>query len=434
MDATKCPSHPVPTDSNTSSHRDDAMKFNQSHDVAFAVPFTHRLRFTESIAGDQFNVLQDVLMGGEAGPPKVMIVVDSDVMKHSADVRTIGRRLSECDSVRLVRGDDTPFACVLPGGEVVKNSTDGVERVLNLINDHDLDRRSYIVVIGGGAILDAVGYAAAIAHRGVRLVRLPTTTLAQDDSGVGVKNAINYFGKKNWVGTFAVPWAVINDAGLLATLPDRDFRCGFSEAVKVSLLKSKDDFYFLCDNARRIAARNMDVAFDAIQRSCVWHLKHITEGGDPFEALEARPLDFGHWSAHKMEPMSDYRIRHGEAVGIGVALDCIYSSLVHGLPHAEMMSVCKCMHDLGMALWDETLDDADVVMDGLEEFRQHLGGRLTVTMLRGVGDPIDVHEIDSDKMREAIRKLKTISTQLSAGENLGGASRSAATPSVKAAV
>ena len=91
-------------------------------------------------------------------------------------------------------------------------------------------------------MLDAVGFAAAIAHRGIRLVRLPTTTLAQADSGVGVKNGVNLFGKKNWLGAFAVPWAVLNDTALLATLPDRDFVAGFSEAVKVALLKSPEVF------------------------------------------------------------------------------------------------------------------------------------------------------------------------------------------------
>ena len=407
---------------------------SKCYDVPFSVPFTHRLRFTENLAGNEFQTLLEVMPVGETGPPKVMIVADADVVTHSDAARQIGRRLQESEAVQLIPGKTGPFACILPGGEQVKNETDGVERVLGLINHHDLDRRSYIVVIGGGAILDAVGYAAAIAHRGVRLVRLPTTTLAQDDSGVGVKNAINYFGKKNWVGTFAVPWAVINDAGLLSTLPDRDFRCGFSEAVKVSLLKSKDDFYFLCDNASAIRNRKMDVAFDAIQRSCVWHLKHITEGGDPFEAREARPLDFGHWSAHKMEPMSDYRIRHGEAVGIGVALDCVYSSIVHGLPRDEMMSVCKCMSDLGMSLWDETLDDADVVMEGLEELRQHLGGRLTVTMLEDVGRPIDVHEIDDEAMMTAIARLKTIATQLEANQSAAAAKQAAAKRAAKATV
>ena len=388
------------------------------HDVAFEVPFVHRLRFTHDIGGDDFEVLRDVLQGGEAGPPKVAVVVDKDVLRHCDCVVRIASQLDACDSIQLVPGDGVPFACVLEGGECVKNDSSGVEKVLELINQYDLDRRSYIIVIGGGAILDAVGYAAAIAHRGVRLVRLPTTTLAQDDSGVGVKNAINYFGKKNWVGTFAVPWAVINDRSLIETLPDRDFRCGFSEAVKVSLLKSREDFDYLCDNATAIRDRDMDIAFEAIQRSCMWHLRHITAGGDPFEALEARPLDFGHWSAHKMEPMCDYRIRHGEAVGIGVALDCIYSSRVHGMPREEMLAVCRCMHDLGLSLWDATLDDADVVMDGLEEFRQHLGGRLTVTMLRSVGQPIDVHEIDDASMLASIAELREIATRLDAGESL----------------
>ncbi|MEM6688561.1 MAG: 3-dehydroquinate synthase [Planctomycetota bacterium] len=383
-----------------------------AHDISFSVPFVHRLRFTFDIAGDDFKTLLDLLEPGGDAVPKVMIVVDQDLLEACPAVDALARRLDVCGQVQLVRADESPIACVLQGGEAVKNDSAGVDRLLSLINQHDLDRRSYVIAIGGGAVLDAAGYAAAIAHRGVRLIRLPSTTLAQDDSGVGVKNAINYFGKKNWVGTFAVPWAVINDRSLIQTLPDRDFRCGFSEAVKVSLLKSREDFDFLCDHAKQIADRDMDIAFDAIRRSCLWHLKHITQGGDPFEALEARPLDFGHWSAHKMEPLSGYRIRHGEAVGIGVALDCIYSSKVHGMPMDQAMAVCRCMHDLGLPLWDQTLDQAQVLMDGLEEFRQHLGGRLTVTMLRGVGEPIDVHDIDKEAMLESVLDLKRISHSL----------------------
>ena len=297
---------------------------------------------------------------------------------------------------------------MLPGGEAVKNSTDFVEQLLSLINERNLDRRSYIVVIGGGAVLDAASYAAAIAHRGIRVIRIPTTTLAQGDSGVGVKNAINFFRKKNWIGTFAVPWAVINDAALLTTLPNRDFRCGFSEAIKVSLLKSTTDFEELCDNATQIANREMESAFTAIKKSCLWHLKHITQGGDPFEALEARPLDFGHWSAHKMEQMSGYRLRHGEAVGIGVAIDCIYSTRVFGFPESDAQRVLQCLKDFQLPLWDSTLNDFDALLSGLEEFRQHLGGRLTITMLKAVGKPIDVHEIDSDAMRASVEQLRDL--------------------------
>lgn len=390
-----------------SSKRFDAS--GDPRDVSFAVPMTHRLRFTEEVAGDDFEELLALLHGQSAGhAPKVLVWADDEVARASDRVARIERRLSESDRAELV----APAHCFM-GGESVKNATGIVDMMLEQINACNLDRRSYIIAIGGGAMLDVAGYAAAIAHRGVRLIRLPTTTLAQADSGVGVKNSINHFGKKNWVGTFAVPWAVINDAGFLTTLPDREFCCGFSEAVKVSLLKSRSMFEGLCANATKIASRDMDVAKRVIEESCLMHLRHITEGGDPFESLESRPLDFGHWSAHRLEPMTDYRIRHGEAVGIGVALDTWYSTIRHGLSERVAEKVCQAMTDLGLPLWDAELDDFDRVLVGLEEFRQHLGGRLTVTMLRDVGDPIDVHEIDADAMRAAADRLQRIATTAS---------------------
>jgi 3-dehydroquinate synthase len=252
--------------------------------------------------------------------------------------------------------------------------------------------------------LDAVGFAVAIAHRGLRLVRIPTTTLAQADSGLGVKNGINLFQKKNWLGSFAVPWAVINDQCLLETLSDRDFRCGFSEAVKVALLKEPAFFHDIVRNATRITQRGAE-AWAVIGRSAWWHLQHITAGGDPFEMLEARPLDYGHWSAHKLEALTQFELRHGEAVAIGVAIDTVYSSLVHGLPPDDAAAVLECLQRLGLLHDHPALDLVDELFAGLEEFRQHLGGRLTVTMLREIGQPIDVHQIDQAAMREAINHV-----------------------------
>ena len=201
------------------------------------------------------------------------------------------------------------------------------------------------------------------------------------------------------------PWAVINDAGLLETLSDRDFHSGFSEAVKVALLKDKDEFDWLCNHATDIRQRIPDTCNRAIDRSCRLHLKHITEGGDPFEMLEARPLDFGHWSAHRLEPLTNYEIRHGEAVAIGVAIDCIYSSIKFGFPQLAVQQVLQTMNDMGLHLWHNELHPIDRLLGGLEEFRQHLGGRLTITMLRDVGSPVDVHEIDQHAMKTAIEKL-----------------------------
>ncbi|TWU08530.1 3-dehydroquinate synthase [Stieleria varia] len=378
-----------------------------SIDISFSVPFVHRLRVTENVAGDDFSQLLGVIHCGDAGPAKVLVIAEAAVHEASDRVSELDRKLSDADKVRRV-GE----LMLVDGGEAIKNDTVGVQQVLAAINQHDLDRRSYIIAIGGGAMLDAVGYAAATAHRGIRLIRLPTTTLAQADSGVGVKNAINYFGKKNWVGTFAVPWAVINDTELLQTVSDRDFRSGFSEAVKVMLLKDREQFDWLCQHAGEICQRQMGPAAHAIHQSCMLHLRHITEGGDPFEMLEARPLDFGHWSAHRLEPLTDYQIRHGEAVGMGVAIDCLYSTLRYGFPESDSMRVCECLAGLGLPLWHPALDDYKVLMTGLEEFRQHLGGRLTITMLQQIGRPIHVHEIDHRAMADAVAQLKQVAKHM----------------------
>ncbi len=374
-----------------------------SLDVPFAVPFVHRVRFTRDVLGADAHVLWEVLEPSEDRPARVQFWLDECLLSARPDLPARLRELARGGEGRLQLAGKVQ---AVPGGEACKNDVHILERMLKVFHAADLDRRSYVVAIGGGAVLDAVGFAAAIAHRGIRLVRLPTTTLAQADSGIGVKNSVNLFGKKNWIGTFAVPWAVINDAALLQTLSDRDFRCGFAEAVKVSLLKSPAFFDELCRTAGRIAARDIDAALAAIQASARLHLEHITRGGDPFEMLEARPLDFGHWSAHKLEALTQFRLRHGEAVALGVAIDSIYSAQVHGLPMADAVRVLSVLTELGFSLREPALEDTKPLFEGLEEFRQHLGGRLTLTMLAGVGRPIDVHEVDRACMRQAIRQVQ----------------------------
>ncbi|MEM7479045.1 MAG: 3-dehydroquinate synthase, partial [Planctomycetota bacterium] len=305
------------------SNRDEYLARSNSHsfDVEFSVPQTHRLRFTENCFGGDFTVLRDVFEASVNQTARLQVWVDDGVAKWDEKLLSqIADRIESTPGLEL-----TSPVRTIAGGEDVKNEPAIVNGLLKAFDDDHLDRRSYVVVVGGGAVLDTVGYAAAVAHRGLRLVRLPTTTLSQADSGVGVKNAVNWFGKKNWKGTFATPWAVINDQYLLQGLSDRDFRCGFSEAVKVALLKDPEFFQFLCANADKISLREKEPASHAIKQSVLLHLDHITRGGDPFEFRQARPLDFGHWVAHKLEAVTNYRLRHGEAVSIGVAVDTAYS-------------------------------------------------------------------------------------------------------------
>ena len=218
-----------------------------------------------------------------------------------------------------------------------------------------IDRHSYAVAIGGGAVLDAVGYAASIFHRGVRHVRLPTTVLAQADSGVGVKNAVNAFGTKNLVGVFAPPFAIVNDGGFIDHLPPREKRSGMSEAVKVALIRDRGFFEWIEANADALAVFHPNTLDRLIERSAQLHMRQIAEGGDPFETGSARPLDYGHWSAHRLESLTGHRVGHGEAVATGVALDTRYAVLAGLLPAGEDERVRRLLTKLGFSLWSDAL-------------------------------------------------------------------------------
>jgi 3-dehydroquinate synthase len=290
-----------------------------------------------------------------------------------------------------------------------------VSRILEAIHEAALCRHSYVAAVGGGAVLDVVGYAASTVHRGVRLIRLPTTVLSQDDSGVGVKNGVNEYGQKNYLGTFAPPFAVINDFSFLTTLSDRDWRGGVSEAVKAALIKDREFFEFIEQRAGALAGRDIAAMEAVVRRSAALHLQHIATGGDPFEMGSSRPLDFGHWAAHKLERLSAHRLRHGQAVSIGIALDTTYSYLAGWLSEPEWQRIIALLQALGLPVsapeLGRHLDVADhpaSVLRGLDEFREHLGGELTVMLLRAIGEPFDAHEIQRDLVVRSIGILDSL--------------------------
>lgn len=380
------------------------------HDTPFSVAFTHRLRFTHNVLATDnptlASSLHDPTQGNPAGdaPTRVLAWVDQGVLNGWPELAD--QLATYADAHRSVMTLAGPVRTV-PGGEACKNDRAVFETICQAIHDAELCRHSYVVVIGGGAVLDVVGFAAAIAHRGVRLVRIPTTTLAQADAGVGVKNGINAFGKKNYFGTFSPPWAVINDEQWLTSLPDRDWRCGFAEAVKVALVKDRALFDQIAAATDALTPRDLKTAVPIIRHSAQLHLRHITDGGDPFELTQARPLDFGHWAAHKLEQITDYQLRHGEAVAIGIALDATYSAMTGLLAPSDANTITDLLTRLGFGLYHDAMQETQTLLAGLDEFRQHLGGTLRVPLLTGIGQSIDVHTIDSAKMLAAIEQLAT---------------------------
>jgi 3-dehydroquinate synthase len=287
----------------------------------------------------------------------------------------------------------------VPGGEAIKVELTHIEAIQDAIQANAIDRHSYVIAVGGGAMLDAVGLAAATAHRGVRLVRVPTTVLAQNDSGVGVKNAVNLKGVKNYVGTFAPPWAVLSDLDFLEQLPRRERIAGIAEAVKVALIRDANFFRWLEGHVDELAICTAATEEAMIRRTAELHMRQIALGGDPFENGSARPLDFGHWAAHKLEALTRHHLRHGEAVAIGIALDSRYSVLAGLLEPGADERIAVLLEGLGLRIWHPALarrldGHRLALLAGLEEFREHLGGELCVTLLSAIGTGVEVDRID----------------------------------------
>ncbi len=313
-----------------------------------------------------------------------------------------------------LRGDALELAAppeTVPGGEPCKNDPDLVSRLLRRLDELAIDRHSWVIGIGGGAVLDLVGFVAATAHRGVRHARVPTTVLSQNDSGVGVKNGVNAFGKKNFLGTFAPPQAVINDASFLRTLHPRDRISGIAEAVKVALIRDRVFFEWLEASAGDLHDSEPVATARMIRRCAELHMRQIGQGGDPFERGNGRPLDYGHWSAHKLESLTGHELRHGEAVAIGIALDTRYSVQAGLLAAGGDERVYRVLKRLGFHLWHPAMETRDEsgqlrILDGLEEFRQHLGGDLSVSLLREIGRGEDVHVMDRDGVARALAWLR----------------------------
>ena len=371
---------------------------SDSLDLEFAVTYRHRIFFTEGAFASGNRVLADLFAGA-----KVIPIVDAGLAQSrpgfAAEIAAYGK----AQGVNFTRAP-----LVLTGGEAAKKDSAVVKAALAAIEADKICRHSYVLAIGGGAFLDAVGFAAATAHRGVRLVRMPTTTLGQGDAGVGVKNGINTFGKKNFTGAFAVPAAVVNDLALLASLDARGLRDGLVEAVKVSLLKDPDFFAQLEKEAPLLAAGDLPAIGRAVRRSAELHARHIAGNGDPFELGSARPLDLGHWAAHKLESMTQHRLTHGEAVAVGLALDLICARELGLFGKQETTRALDLLAALGFRTYapEMHLDGGVPMLAGLEEFREHLGGQLTLVLPTAIGRSTQVHEMAAAIVRQAADELR----------------------------
>lgn len=375
-------------------------------DQRFSVSYEFPVCFTRSSFAITNPVLRDILVRAGATRHKVFPVIDEQVLRDHPQLLVSLQEYAQhhADVIELIL---PPLS--VRSGEICKTDPLEVDEFYRITQERNIDRHSFTLVIGGGSVIDAIGYAAATAHRGIRLIRMPTTVLGQNDAGVGVKNAVNFLGRKNYLGTFVPPFAVINDFDFLRTLPQRDQRAGMAEAVKVALIKDRGFFDWLYNNRHQLAGFEDDAVEYLIRRCAELHLHHIASGGDPFERGSARPLDFGHWSAHRLEELSHSQpshsqLRHGEAVAIGIALDSLYSNAMGLIDDLLLAKIFATLKALGFALYHPALAQLDT-HKALQDFREHLGGELCITLLTGEGVAAQFNCIDTVVMAACADKL-----------------------------
>jgi 3-dehydroquinate synthase len=298
---------------------------------------------------------------------------------------------------------------ILKGGEQVKNDIMQLNTVLTRLDEAGLDRKDLVIITGGGAVLDLAGFVCSVFHRGIEHIRIPTTLLSQIDAGIGTKNGINFNGQKNFIGAFFPPKEVIIDPEYLKTLSTRELVAGIAEALKVALIKDKELFEAIEKHYDDIIELRIDDDSSELKRimwdTIIAHLEQIKT--DPYESEIARPLDFGHQWGHRIEILSDHALNHGEAVAIGMAIDSTISYHRGYISENDLKRILKTISNCKLPTYNKNLDAEDLY-PGLEDFRKHLGGELTITLLESIGTLKDVHSLEKAELKKAIDYLSEV--------------------------
>jgi 3-dehydroquinate synthase len=326
------------------------------------------------------------LLSRHAGAPRLLVVTDDVV--------------APLWMPRLEQGlAGRPFeVCVLPGGEEQK-TLGNVAAIIDALVSARLNRDGMVLALGGGVVGDVAGFAAASYQRGIAIVQLPTTLLAQVDSSVGGKTGVNHAGGKNLIGAFHQPSAVIADTDTLSTLPDRQLRAGLAEIVKAALAADAAFFAWLEANLAQLLAREAGALEEAIRRACA--IKAAIVGGDERDEGRRAILNLGHTFGHAIEAGAGYgRVLHGEAVAAGMALAAELSARAGRLAGEDARRVRELLTAAGLPV-DPPRLGRDRMLELMAMDKKVRGGALRLVLLDGIGNAA----VGNDYPREALETL-----------------------------
>lgn len=340
------------------------------------------------------------LLADRLGERQTVIITDTNVAP------IYGERL--CES--LARSGHETRQVTIEAGEASKSYAQLEDLLENLIS-HGIERSSVLIALGGGVIGDLTGFAASIALRGVEFVQVPTTLLAQVDSSVGGKTAINSRHGKNLIGTFYQPRLVVADTDTLSTLPPRELRAGYAETVKYGLLGDAEFFAWLEANGASLLSGEATAQIHAIERACEMKAEIVNQ--DERETGRRALLNLGHTFAHALEAETGYggTLLHGEAVAIGMVLAFDLSARLGLCPQPDAERVRAHLSAAGLptgfpehpaGAWSP-----DRLLEHIGHDKKVQAGRPTFVLARGIGDTFLTNEVASDDVARLLGDMAT---------------------------
>jgi 3-dehydroquinate synthase len=299
----------------------------------------------------------------------------------------------------------------LKGGEPTK-SYDGLQRTLDWLLEHKVDRQSLVIVLGGGVIGDLGGFVASIVMRGVPFVQIPTTLLAQVDSSVGGKTGINTNYGKNLVGSFYQPQAVLCDIGTLGTLPMREIKAGYAEIVKYGLINDIAFFEWLEENGQKVLALDEGAVIHAVEKSC--QAKAAIVAADEHERGQRALLNLGHTFGHALEAAAAYdgRLLHGEAVSIGMMMAFDLSCKMGLCSQEDPSRVQAHLKQCGMKtsvrdITPHINHSAEEIVALMASDKKAQNGKIGFILTRGIGQAFQSYDVDLADVQHIVEESMT---------------------------
>ena len=346
---------------------------------------SYDIKFTDS-----FTALPDALRKINA-PKKLLIVTDTNVEKLYAD---------EVKTLLCENGYDAQVYA-FPAGEEHK-SMDAILGICAACINHGLDRKSMIAALGGGVVGDMAGFAAAIYMRGIDFIQIPTTLLSQSDSSVGGKTGIDFMESKNILGAFRQPRLVYINVSTLKTLPQEQFVSGMGEVIKHGIIRDGDFFRYLEQNADSVKALNADtlIKMDKINCSIKAAVVETDEKENGLRAI----LNFGHTIGHAVESAFDFKMTHGECVGLGM-IGASYIAKERNMIDMETLSRIERILNLYGFKTRVKLPPAETVIEYMQKDKKKIAGKLKFVLPTEIGSVMQTTDVTRGEILSALEYI-----------------------------